>query len=323
VADVAAQLPPVSVLAASVDGAASAEAGDYPSIEVVRLEEVPGDPITALRSGLERAAGEIVIHLGPGDELLDGAIPRLVAALDSRLAPVAAYPAYRLLDDGGELLETVVPDELDFIEMLRFQLAPAGPAPAFRRAAAIEAIQFDEELGRFEELAFWLRLASRGRLVRVGQPLAARRAANAGARLDGDGVEAGHAWVRAFEWILGEAGLGGEPDRMVTSAARSAFIAAAMQIEPGFNSPGERFFVADRFADCSQESPGADLEAEVAALEAHLANLRQRAVRQRAAVPLLEAAIRDREARLARRRSRLEVRLRRLAKRLLRGPDGV
>lgn len=288
--------PLVTALVASAGAAASVEAQQYTNLELV---SVTGGSLQEAIGGLERARGELVVHLDAGDTLLPGAIEGLVRAITGAPGVIAAYPGFRLVDERGTALEGVIPDELDLAEMLRFQLCPVGPAAMLRRDAAREIAGLEAGSGRCGELAFWLRLAARGKVRRLTEPLACRRAdAAERVRLAG-GRSAAQERLAAFERIVAELDLPPGSEATVRAGARSACVLAALEFAPGAGSLEERFFIADRFSELGLEEGAGDLDAEIARLEARKVNLEQQIARQRAVIPLLEETVATRENRLA------------------------
>ncbi|MDX6627516.1 MAG: hypothetical protein QOE56_2505 [Solirubrobacterales bacterium] len=284
----ASPLPSVSVLAFAPDSLASAEAQDYADLELVRLD---GDG--ALGEGLDRAGGELVVHLRSGDTLLPGAVARLAAALAARPGTALVYPAFHLLDADGERAATEVPEEFGFAEMLMFQYSPVGPGAMFRRDLGLQAAAAAPGHPPAAEFEFWLRLAELGGSCRLIEALAARRP-----RAEADDrnpVESARERLGTLERILAA-----EPaadEAQLRSAARSACVLAALEFEDGLNAPQERFYIADRFAEA--DPAGLDNDAEIALLEARIVNLEQRLSRHRAVLPLLAATVDAREQRLA------------------------
>lgn len=300
----------VSVLAATADSLASAEAQDYPALELVRLEGG-----AALGEGLERAGGELVVHLRPGDTLFPGAVSKLSAALAARPGTAFVYPAFQLLDAAGEEVASEIPEELGFAEMLMFQYSPVGPGAMFSRGLGLEAAAAVER-PEADGFGFWLRLAERGGSCRLIERLAARRLGAEPA--ERRPVESAGERLTALERVLAA-----EPaadEAQLRSAARSACVLAALEFEQGLNAPQERFYVADRFAEA--DPAGLDEDAEVALLEARIVNLEQRLSRHRAVLPLLESAVAAREQRLAAGPGGRGRSLRGVARRLAGGGDG-
>jgi hypothetical protein len=310
--------PLVSVLSVSVNAGALAEQ-QYPRLEPVQLA---GTSLGEALDGLKRARGELVVHLEEGDSLVPDAVSTLARVLTAAADVAVAYPAFHLLDGEGAIAETVVPEEFELIEILRFQLWPAGPAPMFRRDAGLEAVRLEMRTGegesRFGGLGFWLRIAATGRVRRLSEPLAARP--ESVVQEERGGLDAARERLAAFERAVAELALPPGSEQALASAARSACIVAASEIEPGLNQPGERFVVTDRFApDASPETGFEDLDAEIARLEALAISVEQRVARGRAAIPILEDAVALRERHLTHSDTRphaLRVG-RRLARRLL------
>lgn len=289
-------VPPwVSILTPSADAVENVALQEYPRLDSILLSGTSPEDMV---DGLERARGELIVHLGPGETLLPNAVAKLVSALTIPPGVVVAYPAFRALDSRGTTIETVVPEELEFLEMLRFQLWPAGPAPMFRRDLGLRAARSETSGSRFGELGFWMKIASQGRVRRLAEPLACRQDDIAETRRPG-GVRAARELLGNFERAVAELELPPGSERALASAARSACVLAATEIGSGFNGPRERFFVADRFSGENPEEPADDLDREIGLLMDRIIQLEQRLARQCATIPVLEDAVVAREARLA------------------------
>lgn len=280
--------PRVSVLAAADF---RPEAG-LEGVEVVRLD---GDGIAALSAGLRAARGELAVHLPPGDELVAGGLRRLLAGFAGRPDVVLLYPAY--ISREGELENEVVPEEMSFTEMLMFQQVPVGPGAVFRRAPALAAAEAAAGHERLAMFSFWLRLAAAGRVLRLVDTLARRRAVATPAA---PARELARERLDLLEAIAAEVKAPDRREDVLRSAARSACILAAQDFEGGPQGPEERFSVSDRHALPDQPiAAGGDPDAELAALEARLFAVDQLHNRTKAVLPFLEEMVGQREARLA------------------------
>lgn len=286
--------PLVSILAACDDGVASVESQDYPELEAVRVEDAPPERrMGVVAAALQQARGDFVMYLPAGDSLLPGAVSKLAEVLIAQSPVALAYPSFNLVDAGGETVETVLPEELDALEMLRLQYAPVGPGALFRRDWGAAALQVEGASARFGELALWVGLAARGPVRRLLAPLASRRVE---AGRPAGGADAARERLQAFESLVAAVELPPGSEPLVKSGARSACVLAALELGEGVNSAGERFFVADRFSAQLGAGGGDDHETEVARLEARIANLEQRLSRHRAVIPLIEATVAARES---------------------------
>jgi hypothetical protein len=312
--------PGISIILAADSIQEGVEQQDYPGLERISLESNPEDLVEALEAGLSQASAELVAYLGPGEGLLPGALFALAEALSPQSGAVAAYAAYDRLDEGGVAVETVVPEELDFAEMLRLQYHPQGPAPVLRREAALEALSTAFPPMSSRELSFWLKIARLGTLRRLDSPFAARRI-RAECKCGGGGLNAARERIRLLDLLIE----GDEVEGVdVRSLGRNGFISAAAEIAAPSDGPLERFFFVDRFAREQAEPAALDADADLAVLEARLANMKQRLTRQRAAVGVLKAALESRQAELAGGASAMRGgSLRRLAGRVRRGSHGA
>jgi hypothetical protein len=263
------------------------EGAGVPAPEVIELGAGDEEDATArLLAGIEQAGGELVIRIGSGEELLEGALPRLTEILAADPAAVAAYPAYEERDDDGT--RTVVPEEVDLGELLRFQHVPAGPGALFRRPAAAEAARA-ALADPLPALGFWLRLAAAGSLRRVAAPLARRPAPPAPAP---GGVASARARIEMVERYLAECGPAADAEASGASALRTASVLAAAEIGAGFNAADERVCVVDSLGLLAPPADP-DLDARVLLLQARVRELEREAGRYRTAISVLEARARE------------------------------
>jgi hypothetical protein len=257
--------------------------------------------INDLRAGLEQSGGDLVCYLRRGERLYPGAVAGLARVLEHQPAAVLVYPTFVRLGTDREILETVVPDEVDAWEILRLQRSPVGPAPMMRRDAVIAALRLEADFPSLRELVFWLGIAMEGD-VRRNPGTGASREASSEPIEEPAGLAGARERVAFYEHFVGMVQPPSDPRQGILSAARNAFIAGSLEI-PGSNDPHSRFFVADRFAGEGVDDETIDGDARLALLEVRHAQLEQRAVRQRATLLALHELVEIRESMLKEARS--------------------
>jgi hypothetical protein len=196
-----------------------------------------------LNRGYELARGEILGYLSDDDMLAPGAVSSLVAKLeDTQL--VGAYPGYRIIDEDGEIVDTVRPIEYSPMEAYRLVDTVIGPGCLVRRGPLESTGGWDPELRFMGDFVLWLKLGGKGPIARVTDPLASWRRHGGGLSLQ---VAAAHG-----RELLRLVGLAAElvelpPDSLEVraEALRNACIQAAFFGGGGGPSPGERFATID------------------------------------------------------------------------------
>lgn len=196
-----------------------------------------------LNRGYELARGEVLGYLSDDDLLAPGAITRLVAALADPDV-IAAYPAFRIIDVNGAVIDTVRPIEYSPLQAFRMIDTVIGPGCLVRRWALEASGGWDPSLRFVPDFLLWLNLGMVGRMVRVEEPLAAwrRHAGSVSVRADaGRGKE-----ILGFV-DRGAALLEVPPDAVEdrAEALRNASLHAAFLGGAPGASPGERFATID------------------------------------------------------------------------------
>lgn len=299
----------------------SALGQDHPALEVVVLDDGSPDPAMApllgafaereperfrfvshdnvgqsetINRGLELARGEYAGYLSDDDLLLPGAVSKLAAALAAAPGAVVAYPDYEIIDEDGEVIDTITPTEYSVTESVRLHDAIVGAGALFRVDAFRRIGGWDRDLRYRADYDFWLRLGMLGEFVRLPEPLAAWRYHPAAGTVADAGLRMSNESLRVLDKLYAGEGLaeGFEPVR--GQAYRNAFIQAAMVLTLGGNDPGERFFVHDRhMPKISKTAAGAGggadvlLSAQVAQLDREVAALRAELTRREEEVAYL------------------------------------
>lgn len=245
----------------------------------------------ALNRGFEIAEGSLLGYLSSDDVLHPEAVSRLAAELDRRPDAVLAYPAYRVIDEDGEVVDTMTPPDYSRTESIRLQDTIVGPGALFRAEALRRAGGLRTDLRYLADNELWLRLSRVGPFVRIPEPLASWRRHGGALTVAEQGREMAEERLRILDGVFAS---DPEPELVAIrdQAYRNALVLSATVIAPGFNDPGERYFVVDRHARQVSATAGAETtEERLAAARAQLAAQRQH----------IAELQRDKEALLARR----------------------
>jgi glycosyltransferase involved in cell wall biosynthesis len=229
-----------------------------------------------LNRGFEMADGILLGYLSSDDVLLPGAISQLGAELARRDDAVLAYPAYQVIDEAGDVVDTITPPEYSRAESLRLQDTIVGPGALFRADALRRAGGLRPDLRYLADKELWLRLATFGPFVRVAEPLACWRKHGGALTIAEQGREMAEERLRILDEVFAD---DPEPELLAIrdQAYRNALVLSATVLAPGFNDPGERYFVVDRHARQVSARAGAEsTEERLAAAREQLAAQRQR-----------------------------------------------
>jgi glycosyltransferase involved in cell wall biosynthesis len=240
-----------------------------------RQEENQGQA-AALNRGFEAAEGTLLGYLSSDDVLLEGAISKLAAELERRPDAVLAFPAYQVVDEAGEVVDTMIPPEYSRAESIRLQDTIVGPGALFRADALRRAGGLRTDLRFLADKELWLRLSKLGPFVRVPEPLAAWRRHGGALTVAERGREMADERLRILDSVFAD-----EPEPELVAvrdqAYRNALVLSAIVIAPGFNDPDERYFVVDRHAREVSAAAGAEsTEERLVAAREQLAAQRQR-----------------------------------------------
>jgi glycosyltransferase involved in cell wall biosynthesis len=128
-----------------------------------------------LNRGYDMARGEVLGYLSDDDLLARGAVARLVAELRADPDAVAAYPGYRMIDQEGEIVDTVRPIEYSPLEAFRLHDTIIGPGGLVRREVLEASGGWDPAWHWMGDLILWMRVGLAGRVIRVEHPVASWR----------------------------------------------------------------------------------------------------------------------------------------------------
>lgn len=141
----------------------------------IRLTSRPNTGyLRALNEGLAICQGEYVVRMDADDVALPERLERQIAFLDRHRECLMVGSALVRIDaDGDVLCEEPLPLEHDEIESRLWQgLGAIGhPAAVIRRQVLIDVGGYRQEYYGAEDHDLWLRLAERGRLANLPEPL--------------------------------------------------------------------------------------------------------------------------------------------------------
>lgn len=212
-----------------------------------------------LNRGFELARGEVLGYLSSDDLLLPGAVAKLVAAL-AEPGVVLAYPAYQVIDERGDVLETMTPIEYSTAEALRLHNCIVHVGALYKRSVVEQVGGWDPSFVNVADLDWCLRASATGRFVRVAEPLACWRRHPDSANF-APGLRAAREQPALLDKFYSQPDLPDELLAVRDEAYRNAHFVAA-QMMGGFNRRGSRFFAYDRLAR-RVASEGAERDAEM------------------------------------------------------------
>jgi glycosyltransferase involved in cell wall biosynthesis len=244
----------------------------------------------ALNRGFAMAEGPLLGYLSSDDLLLPGAISRLVAELAADRDAVLAYPSYQVIDESGEVVDTMTPPEYSRADSVRLQDTIVGPGAVFRASALKRAGPLRTDLPYLWDSELWLRLSRVGRFIRVEEPLACWRRHGGSLTVAERGREMADERLRILDRLFTEEA-DPELEAIRDQAYRNAYVLAATVVSPGFNGAGERYFVVDRHAREVSASAGSE------STETRLAKARDQLDAQRRRIAELEHEVQALRAR--------------------------
>jgi glycosyltransferase involved in cell wall biosynthesis len=128
-----------------------------------------------LNRGYGMARGEVLGYLSDDDLLARGAVARLVAEFRADPDAVAVYPGYRMIDQNGEIVDTVRPIEYSPLEAFRLHDTIIGPGGLVRREVLEATGGWDPGWRWMGDLVLWMRVGLAGKVIRVDHPVASWR----------------------------------------------------------------------------------------------------------------------------------------------------
>ncbi len=133
-----------------------------------------GGQVRAINAGFRSASGDLLMWLNADDELLDGALDAMVAALDADPGADAVYARARMVDEGGRLIRPYPTFDLRR-EDLRRKCSICQPTVLIRRAALERVGLPNPALDICFDYELWLRILASGRMVFLAREVACTR----------------------------------------------------------------------------------------------------------------------------------------------------
>jgi hypothetical protein len=192
-----------------------------------------------LNRGYEMASGDLIGYLPDDDLLAPGAVSALVAAMRDPEV-VCAYGGYRIIDPGGEVIDTVRPMEYSPLEAYRQMDTVIAPGGLVRRDPLLGTGGWDPNQYYMPDFLLWIKVGLAGPVVRVNMPVASWRR-HEGGLSEQTGLERLSEFMQLVE--MGERVLGLPPDAHAVRAEafRNACIQASFFTGGLGPPPGKRF----------------------------------------------------------------------------------
>jgi glycosyltransferase involved in cell wall biosynthesis len=222
-----------------------------------------------LNRGFEMASGELVGYLSSDDALLPGAIAKLAEVFQSEPGVVVAYPAWESIDDAGERIQTVMPEEFTLLHALRASDPVIGPGALLRRRVIDEVGGWNPDFVYSPDFEFWVRVAAAGEFRRVPEPLSLYRWHEGMTGRASQGLRLTLERVAIVDQAFAMVDLPDEVREVEAEAYRNAYLAGAGIL--ALNAPWERFFLADRLE--RRILPGGEFAAKMTGLREREAEL--------------------------------------------------
>ena len=142
-------------------------------IKLIRQTNI-GHPQT-VNKGFSLAEGDILSVVNADDPLRPGAIDFMARELVSDLGIIVAYPDWDLIDENGDVIETIQPPDYEYSSMVNWHKCLPGPGAFFRRSILKQISGWNEEYRYVYDFEFWLRAGLLGEFKHINQNLAAFR----------------------------------------------------------------------------------------------------------------------------------------------------
>lgn len=198
----------------------------------------------AINRGNGLARGEILGYLSDDDLIAPGLVSRLTSELLRNRDAAVAYPAYHVINERGEIDDTVLPIEYSPLRALRLHDTVIGPGGLARRSALESAGGWDPGLRWMADLVLWMGVGLAGPAIRVPEPLASWRhhGGSVTLRLSIDHAREHLAVAQRGTELAGMPSLS-RADR--AEALRNACLTAALFAGESDTWPGDRFVTFD------------------------------------------------------------------------------
>ena len=198
-----------------------------------------------LNRGYEIARGELLGYLSDDDVIAPGLVSALVGALAERPEASAAYPAYRLIDAQGSVVDTWLPFRYTPTAALTRHDTIIGPGGLARRTALEASGGWDPSYRWMGDLIMWMGVGRAGPVVRVAEPLASWRKHPEGATST-TGIERAAEHLRVFEHGLKLDPATAADPTLRAEALRNACVTATYFAQHMHFGPGEPLALIDQ-----------------------------------------------------------------------------
>lgn len=219
-------------------------AARFPEHQFRHVRQDNAGQARALNRGYALARGDIVGYMCDDDLLAPDAVPLQARALIADPEAAIAYSGYRVINESGDVEDTVRPIEYSPVDALRLHDTVIGPGGLVRRWALEASGGWVESMQWMADLVLWMDIGLRGRAIRLSEPLVSWRRHPGSVTVS---LNADHAreHLTAYERGLALDGLPPLSEAMKAEGLRNACVFAAIFGGEGHTWPHDRFLVFD------------------------------------------------------------------------------
>ena len=182
----------------------------------------------AISNGIELASGDFLLVVNADDPLITGDLFRdALEILERDEEVVATYPDWQIIDNSGNVVETIHVKEFSTEELVGRFNCLIGPGGVFRRTAAQKIGGWDKNFRFVPDYDFWLRMSDLGSFKHVPRVQATWRSHNNSISISSRGKEMAEERMRVINnYLSRNPNLPKEVKRM--AIANSAYRAAVL-----------------------------------------------------------------------------------------------
>lgn len=239
---------------------------DYPHIEYIVLDDGSTDGTAELlksypgritwishqnmgetrtvNKGFSMANGEIIGVVNSDDPLLPGAVSRIVQCFIADKDLLVAYPDWNMIDEQGNIIQSITTYEYSFVDMIRWHHCVPGPGTFFRREVVEKTGGRDSLLRYVADFDFWIRAGLLGKFARVPERLATFRLHQDSASVSHQGKTMAKEHIRLVEKFYSLPGLPEALRSVRREAYSSAFYVAGCVCGRGAPFARKMYFFA-------------------------------------------------------------------------------
>ncbi len=187
-----------------------------------------GESATVNR-GIESAIGKYILVLSADDPLLTAELLKIgVEILENNPSIVALYPDWKIIDEQGRTIKTVILPDYSDEEMIGHSRCLPGPGVLFSKSAAMSIGGRREKWKYVGDYDFWLRLSRVGQIQRLPRVLAQWRQNSGSTSISQRGQDMASNRIQVMEEFVTEFRISEKMSRMALGnayylAARLAF----------------------------------------------------------------------------------------------------